>query len=94
MSPAATMVDLSVPRPGCVAVLRARLTGKDTELSLASVRMMRSREADVTAPSASWAGSHARWSESTRAARFWAAMTVGKRPRGPAIRSLVDCREC
>lgn len=68
---------------GALGSLRARLTGKDTELSLASVRMMRS-EADVDHGKAvrelGWQPRPVE--ESIReAARFWAAMcTVGKDP--------------
>lgn len=74
---------------GALGSLRARLTGKDTELSLASVRMMRS-EADVDHGKAvrelGWQPRPVE--ESIReAARFWAAMrTVGKGPRGLVIR--------
>lgn len=68
---------------GALGSLRARLTGKDTELSLASVRMMRS-EADVDHGKAvrelGWQPRPVE--ESIReAARVWAAMrTVGKDP--------------
>lgn len=79
------MVDLGAGalRPGCVGQFASPTTGKDTELSLASVRMMRS-EADVDHGKAvrelGWQPRPVE--ESIReAARFWAAMrTVGKDP--------------
>ncbi|MDT5225743.1 MAG: hypothetical protein QOG19_3150 [Mycobacterium sp.] len=75
----------SIPVPvlyalGAMGSLRARLTGKDAELSLDSVRMMRA-EADVDC---SKAARELGWQprpveESIReAARFWAAMRSGK----------------
>jgi dihydroflavonol-4-reductase len=77
----------SIPVPvlyalGAMGSLRARLTGKDAELSLDSVRMMRA-EADVDC---SKAARELGWQprpveESIReAARFWAAMRSGKSP--------------
>jgi dihydroflavonol-4-reductase len=67
--------------------MRARFTGKDAELSLKSVRMMRA-EADVDA---SKAARELGWQprpveESIReAARFWAAMrTAGKTRKNSA----------
>jgi dihydroflavonol-4-reductase len=76
---------------GALGSLKARLTGKDAELSLASVRMMRA-EADVDS---SKAMQELGWQprpveESIReAARFWAAMrTAGKNTESsPAAQS-------
>ena len=70
-------------RPGRAGSLRARLTGKDAELSLASVRMMRA-EAPVDS---SKAKRELGWQprpveESIReAARFWAAMRTPRKTR-------------
>jgi dihydroflavonol-4-reductase len=79
----------SIPVPvlyalGALGSLRARLTGKDAELSLDSVRMMRA-EADIDC---SKAARELGWrprpvEESIReAARFWAAMRSGKSRSG------------
>ena len=79
----------SIPVPvlyalGAMGSLRARLTGKDAELSLDSVRMMRA-EADVDC---SKAARELGWQprpveESIReAARFWAEMRSGKSRSG------------
>jgi dihydroflavonol-4-reductase len=66
---------------GAMGSLKARLTGKDAELSLASVRMMRA-EADVDSSKAmrelGWQPRPVE--ESIReAARFWAAMQTARR---------------
>jgi dihydroflavonol-4-reductase len=71
---------------GAFGTLKARLTGKDAELSLASVRMMRA-EADVDS---SKAHRELGWQprpveESIReAARFWAAIRDARRSSTPA----------
>ena len=69
-----------------LGTLRARLTGKDSELSLASVRMMRA-EADVDSGKArrelGWQPRPVE--ESIReAARFWAAMRTANKDGAPA----------
>jgi dihydroflavonol-4-reductase len=66
---------------GALGSLKARLTGKDAELSLASVRMMRA-EADVDSSKAmrelGWQPRPVE--ESIReAARFWAAMRTARK---------------
>lgn len=71
---------------GALGSLRARLTGKDAELSLKSVRMMRA-EADVDGGKAKrelgWQPRPVE--ESIReAARFWAAMRNARRDGAPA----------
>ncbi len=68
---------------GAFGTLKARLTGKDAELSLASVRMMRA-EADVDSSKAvrelGWQPRPVE--ESIReAARFWAAMRKARSPK-------------
>ena len=72
---------------GALGSLRARLTGKDAELSLKSVRMMRA-EADVDHSKAvRELGWHPRPVEESirEAARFWAAMrTAGKNSKNSA----------
>ena len=80
---------ISVPMLYALAAfgtLKARLTGKDAELSLASVRMMRA-EADVDASKAvrelGWQPRPVE--ESIReAARFWAAMRDARKTSTPA----------
>jgi dihydroflavonol-4-reductase len=70
---------------GAFGTLKARLTGKDAELSLASVRMMRA-EADVDSGKAvrelGWQPRPVE--ESIReAARFWAAMRDARKSTTP-----------
>lgn len=80
----------SIPVPalyalGALGSLRARLTGKDSELSLDSVRMMRA-EAPVDCSKArrelDWQPKPVE-NSIREAARFWAAMRKGRTPSGP-----------